>query len=185
MIKRPFLTALTLAGMFFIPHAALAQQAAESAAQPAQTYGTGASAITEVYGDWTLACGATSVRGCAVRQVLQDSKTNQRVLLAELEPTPDKGAVATLIMPFGLRLSSGVRLQVGDVSVGSPGSFTTCYDNGCFARLDLDSSAVDLLKRGQDLKIITIAEDSGQSVVLTVSLAGFTSALDRGRELAQ
>jgi invasion protein IalB len=161
---------------------AVAQDAA--AAAPI-TFASGANSISETHGDWTLICGVqAAAKVCVITQTLGDERSGQRVVTLEFEAAGE-GTEGTLMMPFGLRLSDGVRTQIGGVTVGEPAAFATCYDRGCLASFSMDAEVTALLKRGQELNLIAIADDSGESVVVKASLIGFSSALARSVELVQ
>lgn len=167
--------------------AASAQDAAPAAAAPvapAITFTGGASSISETHGDWTMICGVQGKKVCVITQTLGDSQSGQRIVTVEFEAAGD-GVEGTLMMPFGLRLSEGVRTQIGGVTVGKTAPFASCYDRGCMAAFSMDGEVTNLLKRGQDLNLIAIADDSGENVQVKASLAGFTSALARSIELAK
>lgn len=176
-----FRPALLLSTMLLTGEA-LAQDALP---EPAVTFTTGASSLSESHGDWTLICGVQDVdKVCVVTQTLGNQQSGQRVVTLEFEANDD-GVAGTLMMPFGLRLSEGVRTQVGSVIVGDTAQFSTCYENGCLASFAMDADTTELLKRASELNLIAIAGDSGENVVVTASLKGFTSAMARGQELAQ
>ena len=167
--------------------AAGAQEAAPAAAAPAApaiTFTGGASSISETHGDWTMICGVQGKKVCVITQTLGDSQSGQRIVTVEFEAA-GSGVEGTLMMPFGLRLSEGVRTQIGGVTVGKTAAFASCYDRGCMAAFSMDAEVTNLLKRGQDLNLIAIADDSGENVQVKASLTGFTSALARSIELTK
>lgn len=164
--------------------AASAQEAAPAAAAPAITFAGGASSISETHGDWTMICGVQGKKVCVITQTLGDSQSGQRIVTVEFEAA-GAGVEGTLMMPYGLRLSEGVRTQIGGVTVGKTAEFSSCYDRGCMASFSMDGDVTNLLKRGQDMTLIAIADDSGENVQLKASLSGFTSALTRSIELVK
>lgn len=144
----------------------------------------GASSISEAHGDWTLVCGAQDETAtCVTTQNLSNNQTGQRVLAVELEALEDGGLEGTLVLPFGLLLSDGVRMQIDAVTVGDQLSFAVCYEYGCIVDLSLDAAGIDLLRRGTTLRFLGTVADSGESVALSVPLAGISSALARGAAL--
>lgn len=161
-----------------------ATPAAAAPAAPAVTFASGASSISETHGDWTMICGVQGKKVCVITQTLGDSQSGQRIVTVEFEAA-GTGVEGTLMMPYGLRLSEGVRTQIGGVTVGKTADFSSCYDRGCVASFSMDSEVTNLLKRGQELNLIAIADDSGENVQVKASLAGFTSALARSIELVK
>jgi invasion protein IalB len=183
MVFRPVLQiSFILAALSGLSAPAWAQEAA-----PARvTFAGGANTISEGHGDWTLICGVQEgARACVVTQTLGDQRSGQRVVTIEFEATGQGGAEGTLMMPFGLRLADGVKTQVDGVAVGEVAAFSACYETGCMADFSMDGDVMDLLERGNELKLVAIAEDSGENVVLTASLSGFSSATARSLELVR
>lgn len=171
--------ACLLALVFSMP--ALAQEQTEA---PAPTFAGGASAITEVHGNWTVLCGFEEAdKVCVVTQNLADSQSGQRMLTLELELAGDGGAEGVAMIPFGLRLPDGIGMQADAVNVGDRLPIVACYDNGCLATFTLDDAGIELLRRGNTLRLAGTVQDSGENVVLSMPLAGITSAMARGRQL--
>lgn len=146
----------------------------------------GPTALSETYQDWVVNCqqvGAkpdgTVTRSCQMIQELSQKNNNQRVLLVSIVPEVD-GAVprATIIAPFGLKLSQGLGLFVGDDNIATA-PFATCLPAGCVAYLDLDSAMLDTLQKGEVVNIVSQPLQSEEPLVIAVSLAGFTAAWKR------
>lgn len=145
----------------------------------------GASSVREEHGDWVVACGLPNgVVACSLTQQQTDNRSNQRVLAVELSGR-DGGATAvgTIVMPFGLALDQGLTLQVDE---GQPTTvaFGTCVPAGCLAPVTFQAETLDALKAGTTLKLRVTAYDTRNPVDFTVSLSGFTEALNRTVELA-
>lgn len=137
----------------------------------------GASSLQEAYQDWQLSCGVRdNVRACAVSQD-QTQQNGQRLLAVEIGMRPD-GAVATLLLPFGILLDSGVTPQVDEQAPLQPVRFRTCLPTGCIALLPLDRAMLDKLRSGSSLKLaVTTASET--SLTFPISLRGLSAALDR------
>ena len=151
----------------------------------------GATSLNEAYGDWTVSCvirpdaQGSSTKLCilAQEQVQTRDRTRQRVLHVELRPESD-GAKGTLVLPFGLDLSAGVKYRLDDGKPGTKQFFRTCLPVGCLVGVDFDAHIVEALKSGKVLKIISSADaDGGQETVFSVSLTGFSNAYERVTEL--
>lgn len=140
----------------------------------------GATSLREEHGDWIVTCGVPNgTVACSLSQQQTDNRSNQRVLAVELSGR-DGGAAAigSIVMPFGLALDQGLTIQVDD---GQPSlvSFGTCLPAGCLAPVTFQGEMLSALKVGTTLKLRVIAFDSGAPVDFTVSLKGFTDALNR------
>jgi invasion protein IalB len=99
------------------------------------------------------------------------------VLAIELVPADDR-LEGVALLPFGLALDSGVKLQIDDTPAGPPRSFRTCVPAGCLLPLSLDAHTAAMLRSGTTLKAKVVI-DGGADTVLAVSLKGLSSALDR------
>lgn len=145
----------------------------------------GATSISETHGDWTVACHtAEGAALCAITQTQVSSENRQRVLAIELKAS-EGGNVANglLVLPFGLRLDSGVRLAIDDGATREPLRFSTCLPVGCLVPLRFDEAIVTELRSGRELSAKAIANDGGQEMAFSISLSGFASALARLTEI--
>ncbi|WP_160300124.1 invasion associated locus B family protein [Devosia limi] len=173
-------TALFAAASLALSGAAHGQEA------PASTLPGGASLVTETHGDWTVTCTTpASGKQCAFSQALADSQSGQRVLMLELTPPQDGTLAGMLVGPFGLNFANGLALAVDGEGLGAPLPFLTCIPTGCLVPLSFDSAQLDQLKAGATLTATGIGADTQQPVPISVSLTGFTRALERTAELAQ
>lgn len=90
----------------------------------------------------------------------------------------DGGAIATLLLPFGIVLDSGVTPNVDDQPPLKPVRFRTCLPTGCIALFPLDPATLAKLRAASRLNLKVIA-DAGNELSFQVSLRGFSAALDR------
>jgi invasion protein IalB len=146
----------------------------------------GASSLQETFQDWQVACVVRdNARHCSLSQQQTKQGTNQRVLAIELTPVSNNSLGGVLILPFGLILTNGATLQLDDKAISKPLAFRTCLPTGCIVPLNFDKASIDGYRAGSALKIGSVASDTNQPVLFTVSLKGFNSALDRIREIAK
>lgn len=145
----------------------------------------GATALNETHGDWTLACvAAEGVARCAITQTQVSMENRQRILAVELTATEGGNtAHGMLVLPFGLRLESGVRLTIDEAAPLAPLRFSTCLPAGCLVPFAFDGQTTSALKAGTAISVTATADDSGQEVAFSISLSGFISALARLTEL--
>lgn len=138
----------------------------------------GATTLQETYQDWRVACGQRDkAPACAISQD-QTQQNGQRLLAVEMQMRPDGSAVATLLLPFGIVLDSGVTPNVDDQPPLKPVRFRTCLPTGCIASLPIDAATVTKLRTGSRLNLKVIA-DADKPLSFPVSLQGFSAALDR------
>jgi invasion protein IalB len=153
-----------------------------AAAQEATTE-TGPSTLSETYDSWTVQCAKTTANGqttrnCQMSQELLQPESRQRVLLFAIAPKQGEGATkATLVMPFGLLLSEGLRIDAADKEL-LRGTFRTCMPGGCISEVDLSDDLVKQMQTNEKLTVVMTAND-GQVVRTDVSLKGFSAAYRR------
>ncbi|WMT91977.1 invasion associated locus B family protein [Pelagibacterium sp. H642] len=165
---------------------AIGLNAATSAAQEVSLPG-GANSLQEVHGDWVVTCaisgeGAQAAKSCSMSQEQQDGNSRQRIIAVEIQPSPE-GDRATLVLPFGLSLAAGAKLQIDDGAPGQALSFRTCLPGGCIISTTFDEEMREALRSGAELKVHATA-DGGRETVFAISLRGFGGALNRTAELA-
>ncbi|WP_118138483.1 invasion associated locus B family protein [Oceanicella sp. SM1341] len=175
-----------------IPSAALgcALWAAASAAALAQdtpaTLPGGASSLRETFTDWEVTC--TPREGtplCALSQQ-QRQDNGQNVLTVELTSSDaSAGARGAMLLPFGLALGKGVTLRIGEAEPGAPLPFSTCLPAGCLVPLEFDAETLAALRDAGTLTLGATVNGSDRAVNFTVSLAGFSAALERTASLSQ
>ncbi|TCU14679.1 invasion protein IalB [Rhizobium sullae] len=148
---------------------ALAQQ---QAALP-----NGASSLQETYQDWQLSCTIRdNARACVISQD-QSQQNGQRLLAVEFGMRSD-GAVATLLLPFGILFDPGVAPQIDDQPALPALHFRTCLPTGCVAVFPINAETLRKLRTGSVLKLkVTTAAQT--ALTFPVSLKGLTAAVDR------
>jgi invasion protein IalB len=139
----------------------------------------GANSVQETYDDWRVACTLQDgAKHCGLSQQQFDNQSKQRVLAIEFTaPVADK-IEGALILPFGLALERGVVLQVDDGPAGPVQHFRTCLPAGCLVPLSFDAKLIAAARKGTALKLKASA-DGGKDIALSISLKGFSPALDR------
>ena len=143
----------------------------------------GASSLQETYQDWHVACNQRDkAPSCALSQD-QTQQNGQRLLAVEMQMRPDGSALATLLLPFGIALDSGVTPNIDDQPPLKPVRFRTCLPNGCIALLPIDAPTLAKLRTGSRLNLKVVA-DGGNALGFQVSLQGFSAAADRVVALA-
>jgi invasion protein IalB len=142
----------------------------------------GASSINETYGDWTVDCRFVEhQKQCMIVQV--QNNQNRRVFEIQLRAPKDAKTEGTILMPFGLKLESGVIMTLDDKKIGPALSFSTCMPQGCLVPVSFPADTVDSMKKSKTLGIASLNVGSGEVVTFKVSLEGFANASARVIEL--
>ena len=144
--------------------------------------------LSETYDTWTVQCansqpqeGQPAQRQCQMSQELLQQESRQRMLLFAV--TKGEGdAKATLIMPFGLRLSEGIRIDIAEKELAR-GAFNTCLPAGCLVEIDLPEATIAQLQAADKVSI-SMTVHTGQPMKTDVSLKGFAAAYRRLLALA-
>jgi invasion protein IalB len=146
----------------------------------------GASSLQETYESWTVSCRIVEGRkACSLSQVRGNQQTGQRSFAIDLQPPRDGKTSGTLVLPFGLALSAGVKLTLDDKPLGQTIPFSTCVPNGCLAPVSFPTAATDALKKAKTLTITATPSGGSEPVTFTLALDGFTPAFARIAELAK
>jgi invasion protein IalB len=134
--------------------------------------------LSEAIDDWQVVCSetATDPNNCTMLQQLMTQK-GQRILAIELRPA-GRSLTGTLIMPFGLDLATGVRLQVDNTDQTKPLPFATCLYDGCIVPLNLTEAITTAIRAGNQMKVTAMGYD-GDEFALAISLKGVSRASDR------
>lgn len=143
----------------------------------------GASSISETYGKWVVDCRLIDKqKQCRLLQTQSTSQTNQRTLEVELRVPKDGKVDGTIVMPFGLKLDSGVILRLDDKDRSEVLHFLTCIPSGCLVPVSFLMTGIDAMKNS---KILTVASLnlSDEIITFNVPLDGFAAAIARLVEL--
>lgn len=137
----------------------------------------------ETFRDWSVQCGpdAQERRVCEMVQQVGHEESGQNVMLFSVRLDAEARPVGVLIMPFGLRLSQGVEIRVGETAIGRYG-FDTCLNSGCIVLAPLDTDAVAQMRAGTEGTVRALARN-GDTFAIPISFWGFSAALDRLRAL--
>lgn len=154
--------------------------------KPAVSLPNGAASINEVYGDWTVNCAiADNSKRCGLSQEQGNSQTGQRLFAIDLQPPADGQTSGVLLLPFGLHLDDGVKLKLDEQNLGQGARFSTCVPSGCLVPVSFPTVATDAMKKGEKLIITATRNGGGEVPTFTVSLNGFSAAINRAAELAK
>jgi invasion protein IalB len=144
----------------------------------------GAVTVTETYGVWTLNCGTDNkTKFCTVMQAQINRETGQRAFAIELRAPRNGTTEGTILMPFGLKLDTGVVLRLDDKDVAQGLHFSTCLAQGCLVPVSFPSASIDTIRRAKTLTVGALSIDNDQSVTFSVVLDGFAAAIDRAIQL--
>jgi invasion protein IalB len=129
---------------------------------------------------WDVNCISHGVKDplmCEMSQTLAAKQTGQRVLTAAIQKKPDAGYVLKLALPHGIYLPDGVTIWVDD---GAKSKFPieTADQNGSYCHADLSASLLGAMKKGAMLNV-AVKSAKGDPIVLQLSLAGFSEAIDK------
>lgn len=168
------------------PKPAPAKPAAPVAASTPSTatagWPTGASSLTEVYGDWTVTCAKAEAKAdaqaeCAVMQA-QGAK-GRREFALEIRPPSDGRAQGFILMPLGLAIEPGISFKLDEAVLGKGAPYLSCSQEGCLVPISLPTLATDTMKTSKNLLVSATKPEAKEPVTITVPLEGFATALAR------
>ena len=127
----------------------------------------------ETFGDWRLQC---EEQRCQAQQQLfvGEGEQRSRVLSASVMKLQDQ-LVMQLVFPLGVDLRPGIATRV-DEAEEQQYAFSTCVKDGCVVLLPLSDGLLSGLKAGKTLKAGFRPFGSDQTLVVELSLKGFTKA---------
>lgn len=128
---------------------------------------------------WSVRCNAESndpAHRCEMFQRLVEKESGKR--FAEFAigfPEGKNVARGAIVLPLGILLHEGNTMQIDD---GPVFSFRVryCMTDGCYAFIDLNDQVLAEMKKGLKAKL-SLKSYQGTSMVVPVSLVGFTKAL--------
>ncbi len=132
------------------------------------------------YSDWTAAC-AELEGGSQCFAIFHASDEDDGSAFLEVRPNPgneDVPAVATLQVPLGVWLTSGVIWQV-DRKDERVSPVLYCTPDGCISQVGITKDELDDMKRGRRLNITVNSPDPDTPYKARISLRGFRRAFDQ------
>ncbi|GJD64097.1 invasion associated locus B family protein [Methylobacterium frigidaeris] len=160
-----------------------AEAAPAPVAAPTGAWPNGASAVSEVYGDWTISCTRENEkRQCQLSQAQGVAQTGQRRFSIELNAPQDGRSNGLMLMPLGLSIDPGVTFKLDDATLGKGAPYTSCVQAGCIVPISFPTVATDAMKTAVNLRV-TGTKPNGEAETITVPLAGFAAALARMSQL--
>lgn len=140
--------------------------------------------ILDTFDAWALRClraAEGQADPCQLYQLLRDEQENA-VAEISMFPLPEGGqaaAGATIVVPLETLLTQQLTVSV-DGTAARRYPFTFCNAAGCVARVGFTQDEVNQFKRGNNATIRLVpAAAPEEEVILNVSLAGFTAALEK------
>lgn len=146
-------------------------------------------AADEVPAHWLKRCVTdnSSIRTCLLTEaiILENKEKKIRIQLASIRIqslSNSKRLTMFIQVPNRILLQPGLRFQV-DQGKTRVAPFSICYEKGCESEVDLSTSFVDQLKKGNEVTLYFLQFD-GKPVTIKVPLGGFTAGFNsRGVEL--
>jgi invasion protein IalB len=154
-----------------------AQPPAARPAAPAPTEEQRQRVETVVFGGWTVTCreipGGDAKKTCSAQFQAMDQNRQQVILSWIMGRTADGKLASVLQTPTGVQLAKGVQLKFGE---GTPRKldYVVC-ETRCEAMIVMDERFVREASAAQTATA-TIVAKAGQSINITMPLAGFDKA---------
>ncbi len=144
----------------------------------------GASSISEIYGNWTVACAISNgTKLCSLNQAQGNVQTGAFAI--ELRTSKEDTTEGVILVPFGLKLEAGAVIVLDDENLGQGLRFSTCLPQGCLLPVSFPTIATDAMRNGRTLVVTCFSLAAGQPVSFVFSLNGFSAALDRASQLGK
>lgn len=162
-----------------------AQSPAPAAASRGSVWPTGATSVSESYGDWTVSCvRPENQTNCIVVQSQGDSKTGRRKFGFELSVPKEGRSEGVILMPFGMAIDPGVSFKLDEQTLGKGAPYSTCTGDGCLVPISFPTLATDGMRTAKTLTVTGQKSGSNEPATITVPLVGFPQAFDRAVALS-
>lgn len=159
--------------------------AAATPAAPVAAWPTGATTVSESYGDWTVSCVRPDAKvTCIVVQSQGDSKTGRRQFGFELSVPKDGRSEGVILMPFGMAIEPGVTFKLDEQALGKGAPYSTCTSDGCLVPISFPTLATDGMRNAKSLAIAAQKSGNNEPATIVVPLVGFPQAFDRAVALS-
>ncbi len=142
------------------------------------------SSVVETYGAWTVQCKQVrnkkkgkSRKTCQMSQEIKQKRTGTRIIMLAISSVDESKFKITIISPFGLLLSEGIKLTLDKEELMSI-NFKTCLPIGCFSELQLANEQLRPVRSSKTLGVHTVGFN-GQKLLTNLSLKGFDAAIKR------
>lgn len=141
--------------------------------------GVAAEPTQQAFKDWMVRCQEPDKGGrCVMSQLLKNRDSDEPLMLMEVGYLKDGAApMAQFVVPLGVFLPAGMQLRVDDAEEAGRLPYTVCDKIGCKAIAKLDEKVLGAMKKGKEL-FTTLTSPTGDTATMSISLAGFTAALD-------
>lgn len=160
-----------------VPAAAAAAQNAPAAQAPAAQ--NTASLPSDGGTGWRVECANDGkTLDCRTINRVSHRETHELIAAVAIRIPPDiKKPVVTIQLPLGIHVAEQVTLQVDE---GKTETFPvqTCTQNGCITGAAAKDELIGALRGGHQLKV-TFHSLAGQTVTVTLPLAGFALAYEK------
>lgn len=138
--------------------------------------------LQEVFNDWAIRCLKTEDGSdpCQMYQLLSDGDGNDvsEIAIVSLPASGQAVAGATIVVPLETLLTEQITLRV-DGGQARRFPFDFCNVGGCVTRVGLSAEDIALFRRGAEATLTLVpAAAPDQTVVVTMSLSGFTAAFE-------
>ncbi len=138
--------------------------------------------VKQEFESWQLTCVKVTdgKEPCQLYQLLKDQKgtATAEISMVSLPEGGQAAAGATIITPLETLLPANITLQI-DTAKPKSYPFTFCSAIGCVSRVGFTKAEIDALKKGAKATMIIVpAAAPKQTVVLDISLKGFTAGFD-------
>lgn len=159
--------------------------AAATPAAPVAAWPTGATTVSESYGDWTVSCVRPEAKvTCIVVQSQGDSKTGRRQFGFELSVPKEGRSEGVILMPFGMAIEPGVTFKLDEQALGKGAPYSTCTSDGCLVPISFPTLATDGMRNAKSLTVSAQKSGNNEPATIVVPLAGFPQAFDRAVALS-
>jgi len=115
---------------------------------------TGATTVSESYGDWTMTCVRPREQvACVVAHSWVDLKFGRHAFGVELKPLRGSHA-ESVVTPFGLALEPGITFKLDEQVLGKGAPYSNCTGESCLVLINFPMVGADAMRTDRMLTVM-------------------------------
>ena len=143
-------------------------------------YAQSANAVRDTYGAWRMVCevppGAATEQCSLIQNVVSDQRAEAGLSVVVLKTADKQVHLLRVLAPLGVLLPLGIVVSIDGEDVGRA-YFIRCFEDGCYAEVELDEATIDVLKKGSQATF-AFFQSPEEGIGLPIDLTGFSAGFD-------
>lgn len=137
--------------------------------------------VKSQHGAWSISCdtppGASFEQCGMLQNVEAEDREEMGLSVAVIRTADRKSELLRVLAPLGVLLPNGLGLYIDDKDIGNA-FFTRCFNDGCYAEVELNEKLLSAFKAGKSA-IFIVFQTPEEGIGLPVDLTGFSEAYSK------